>query len=96
MKNLEKYFEKGELIPTIVQEKITGEVLMLAYMNAESLQKTMETGYTWFYSRSSASFQLVCCGNCSTYRSYFSVFMGRGEIHIFLLYHLIPFQPWHS
>ena len=52
MKNLEKYFEKGELIPTIVQEKTTGEVLMLAYMNAESLQKTMETGYTWFYSRS--------------------------------------------
>lgn len=47
---------------------------------------------TWFYSRSSASFQLVCCGNCSTYRSYFSVFMGRGEIHIFLLYHLIPFS----
>ena len=52
MENLEKYFEKGELIPTIVQEKTTGEVLMLAYMNAESLQKTMETGYTWFYSRS--------------------------------------------
>ena len=51
---------------------------------------------TWLYSSSSARFQLVFCENCSTYRSYFSVFMGRGELHIFLLYHLIPFQPWHS
>lgn len=52
MGDLKKYFVKGELIPAIVQEKGTGEVLMLAYMNEESLQKTMETGYTWFYSRS--------------------------------------------
>ncbi len=37
---------------TVVQEESTGEVLMLAYMNEESLRKTMETGYTWFYSRS--------------------------------------------
>lgn len=50
--NLEKYFQKGELIPAIVQEASTGEVLMLAYMNRESLQKTLETGYTWFWSRS--------------------------------------------
>ena len=52
MEDLKKYFEKNELIPAIVQEKSTGEVLMLAYMNEESLAKTMETGYTWFYSRS--------------------------------------------
>lgn len=50
--NLDKYFVKGELIPAIVQEKSTGEVLMLAYMNKESLKKTLETGYTWFWSRS--------------------------------------------
>ena len=50
--NLECYFEKSDLIPAIVQEAGTGEVLMLAYMNRESLQKTLETGYTWFYSRS--------------------------------------------
>ena len=48
----DRYFVKSELIPTIVQEAGTGEVLMLAYMNRESLQKTLETGYTWFYSRS--------------------------------------------
>ena len=50
--NLDKYFEKGELIPAIVQQTGTGEVLMLAYMNKESLRLTLETGYTWFYSRS--------------------------------------------
>jgi phosphoribosyl-AMP cyclohydrolase len=40
------------LIPAIVQESGTGEILMLAYMNEESLKKTLETGYTWFFSRS--------------------------------------------
>ena len=50
--DLDKYFVKSELIPTIIQEKSTGEVLMLAYMNRESMQKTFETGYTWFWSRS--------------------------------------------
>ncbi len=50
--NLELYFQKGELIPAIITEYETGEVLMLAYMNRESLRKTFETGYTWFYSRS--------------------------------------------
>ncbi len=50
--NLDVYFEKDELIPAIVQQIGTDEVLMLAYMNKESLAKTIETGYTWFYSRS--------------------------------------------
>ena len=50
--DLKKYFKKGELIPAIVQDVNNGEVLMLAYMNEESLAKTLETGYTWFWSRS--------------------------------------------
>lgn len=50
--DIERYFQKGELIPAIVQEAATGQVLMLAYMNRESLKKTLETGQTWFYSRS--------------------------------------------
>lgn len=50
--NLDKYFVKSELIPCIIVEETNKEVLMLAYMNRESLQKTIETGYTWFYSRS--------------------------------------------
>ncbi len=46
-----KYDERG-LIPAIVQEAETGEVLMMAYMNEHSLQRTIETGYTHFWSRS--------------------------------------------
>lgn len=51
---LDDYFLKSELIPAIIVEDGTGEVLMLAYMNRESLQKTIEEGDTWFYSRSRA------------------------------------------
>ena len=50
--DLDIYFRKGPLIPAIVIDAADGEVLMLAYMNRESLAKTLETGYTWFYSRS--------------------------------------------
>ena len=46
-----KYDEKG-LIPAIIQDVKTGEVLMMAYMNEKSLQMTVETGYTHFWSRS--------------------------------------------
>ena len=52
LNNLDKYFVKSELIPAIVYEADTKTVLMLAYMNEESLRKTLETGYTWFWSRS--------------------------------------------
>ena len=50
--DVKKYFAKAPLIPAIIQDNGTGKVLMLAYMNEESLKKTIETGYTWFYSRS--------------------------------------------
>lgn len=50
--NIDDFFKKGELIPAIVQDVNTKSVLMLAYMNKESFQKTLETGYTWFWSRS--------------------------------------------
>jgi phosphoribosyl-AMP cyclohydrolase len=50
---IELDFEKtGGLLPAIVQENETGEVLMLAYMNAEAWQKTLETGLATYYSRS--------------------------------------------
>ncbi|MEO6725121.1 MAG: phosphoribosyl-AMP cyclohydrolase [Blastocatellia bacterium] len=45
-------FDEHGLITTIVQDDATGEVLMVAYMNADSLAKTMQTGQTWFWSRS--------------------------------------------
>ncbi len=45
-------FDEKGLVPAIIQEGKSGKVLMMAYMNKESLQKTIETGRTWFYSRS--------------------------------------------
>lgn len=45
-------FDAQGLVPTIVQDAQTKEVLTLAYMNEESYNKTLETGETWFYSRS--------------------------------------------
>lgn len=45
-------FDSHGLVPCIVQDAESGTVLTLAYMNAESLAKTQETGETWFYSRS--------------------------------------------
>ncbi|MBR4458035.1 MAG: bifunctional phosphoribosyl-AMP cyclohydrolase/phosphoribosyl-ATP diphosphatase HisIE [Clostridia bacterium] len=46
-----KFNEQG-LIPAIAQDAATGEVLMLAWMNAESLSLTLETGYATYFSRS--------------------------------------------
>jgi phosphoribosyl-AMP cyclohydrolase / phosphoribosyl-ATP pyrophosphohydrolase len=46
-----RYDERG-LVPAIVQDYLDGTVLMMAWMNRESLQKTLETGHTWFWSRS--------------------------------------------
>ena len=45
-------FNAEGLIPAVVQDAETGEVLTLAYMNAESLARTRATGQTWFWSRS--------------------------------------------
>ena len=42
----------GGLLPTVVQDSITKEVLMVAWMNEESFHKTLETKETWFWSRS--------------------------------------------
>lgn len=49
LKNID--FKKG-LVPAVIQDFENGEVLMVAYMNEESLSKTIETGKTWFWSRS--------------------------------------------
>lgn len=50
-------FEKGGgLLPVVAQDADTGEVLMLAYMNAEAFRRTLETGKAWYYSRSRDKF----------------------------------------
>ncbi len=46
-----RYDEKG-LVPVIAQDYLDGTVLMMAWMNAESLGKTLETGQVWYWSRS--------------------------------------------
>ncbi len=46
-----RYDERG-LVPAIIQDYLDGTVLMMAWMNQESLQKTLETKETWFWSRS--------------------------------------------
>jgi phosphoribosyl-ATP pyrophosphohydrolase/phosphoribosyl-AMP cyclohydrolase len=46
-----RYNEQG-LVPAIIQDYLDGTVLMMAWMNAESLSKTLATGRTWFWSRS--------------------------------------------
>lgn len=45
-------FNSDGLIPAIIQEQSTGRVLMMAWMNEDSLKKTVETSKTWFWSRS--------------------------------------------
>lgn len=49
---MELKFDDRGLIPAVVQQYDTGEVLMVAWMNAESLRLTQETKTTWFWSRS--------------------------------------------
>lgn len=51
LRNRIKYNEQG-LVPAILQEQATGKVLMMAWMNPEALEKTIETGDAWFWSRS--------------------------------------------
>ncbi len=62
-----KFDEKG-LVPAIVQDAETGEVLMLAYMNRESFERSVSTGRTWFWSRSRGEFW--CKGETSGNRQY--------------------------
>ncbi len=45
-------FDADGLVPAIVQEHGTGEVLMMAWMNEEALRRTLDEGRTWFWSRS--------------------------------------------
>ena len=50
--SLKLMLDANGLIPCVVQQQGTGEVLMVAWMSEESLRLTMETGTTWFWSRS--------------------------------------------
>jgi len=45
-------FDEKGLIPAVIQDNVSGKVLMMAYMNREALNKTLETGQLWYWSRS--------------------------------------------
>lgn len=49
-------YDANGLIPAVVQQHDTGEVLMVAWMNEESLRRTLESRTTWFWSRSRQEF----------------------------------------
>ena len=61
-------FNDDGLVPAIVQEVATGRVLMMAWMNDESLRRTLDTGRTWFWSRSRSEYW--CKGETSGDRQY--------------------------
>jgi phosphoribosyl-AMP cyclohydrolase len=61
------YDAKG-LVPAIVQETGTNEVLMVGWMNREALERTLQTGRTWFWSRSRSEYW--CKGETSGDRQY--------------------------
>lgn len=65
---MEFKFDDNGLIPVIIQDWENREVLMLAYMNRESLRRTLESGRTWFWSRSRQEFW--CKGETSGHRQY--------------------------
>lgn len=52
MFDLNCLFQKAELIPVIIQHASTGKVLMLGFTNREAVERTLETGTAWFWSRS--------------------------------------------
>ena len=61
-------FNADGLVPAIIQEEGTGRILMMAWMNDESLTQTLETGRTWFWSRSRQEYW--CKGETSGDRQY--------------------------
>ena len=61
-------FNADGLVPAIVQEVGTGQILMMAWMNADSLRQSLQTGRTWFWSRSRQEYW--CKGETSGDRQY--------------------------
>ena len=61
-------FDRDGLVPAIVQERGTGHVLMLAWMDEEALRRTLTSGRTWFWSRSRGEYW--CKGETSGNRQW--------------------------
>jgi len=78
-------FDDAGLVPAIVQEAGTGEVLMFAWMNEESLRRSFDTGRTWFWSRSRQ--ELWCKGETSGDRQYIrsAAYDCDGDVLLFVV-----------
>jgi len=61
-------FDAAGLVAAVVQEQASGQVLMVGWMNRDSLRRTLETGRTWFWSRSRQEYW--CKGETSGDRQY--------------------------
>ena len=61
-------YNREGLVPAIIQEAGTGQVLMFAWMNRDALERTLSTGRTWFWSRSRREYW--CKGETSGDRQY--------------------------
>lgn len=61
-------YDAAGLVPAIIQEEGTGKVLMMAWMNEAALRRTLETGRTWFWSRSRQEYW--CKGETSGNRQF--------------------------
>lgn len=61
-------FDRDGLVPAIIQEEGSGEILMMAWMNSDALRRTLDTGRTWFWSRSRKEYW--CKGETSGDRQY--------------------------
>ena len=74
MPTLERFFQKSGMIPVVIQEDKTGEVLMLGHMNREALKMTLETGRTWFYSRTHHEIWNMGANSGGNYQNVVSIF----------------------
>jgi phosphoribosyl-AMP cyclohydrolase len=54
-RSMELNYKENGLLPAVIQDAATGEVLMVGYMNEEAVRRTRESGVVWFYSRSRQS-----------------------------------------
>ena len=78
-------YDANGLVPAVIQEHETRDVLMVAWMNEDSLRKTLETGRTWFWSRSRQEYW--CKGETSGDRQWVreAYFDCDGDVLLFLV-----------
>ena len=85
MPTLERFFQKSGLIPVVIQEEGTNQVLMLGHMNREALKMTLETGRTWFYSRSHHEIWNMGANSDGNYQDVISVYADHDNDSLLMI-----------